>query len=77
MWEFEVMMRDSGMSCVFCGIFKQKAGWLITMAYSVSYSSCRNCVEKESCGWCVYGGFCSGISDCPVIANSTGYLTVS
>ena len=35
MREFEVLMRDSGMSGVFavCGIFKQKAGWLVTMLY--------------------------------------------
>ena len=30
MWEFEVLMRDSGMRC-FCGIFKQKAGLLVRL----------------------------------------------
>ena len=34
MWEFE---RDSGMSCVFCGIFKQKAGWLVTICTSARH----------------------------------------
>ena len=35
MWEFEVLMRDE--RC-FCGIFKQKAGWLVTMRYHISSS---------------------------------------
>ena len=33
MWEFEVLIRDSGMSCVFAGYSKQKAGWFVTMVY--------------------------------------------
>ena len=31
MWEFEILMRDSGMSCVFAGYSNKKAGWLVTM----------------------------------------------
>ena len=42
-------------------------------------SSCVEClVTERACGWCLYGGFCSGISDpCPIPTGvNNSYLMV-
>ena len=52
--------------------------WLSNIV-CLSVNSCRECVSTENvCGWCVYGGLCSGTPDlCPVPAGvNNSYLTV-
>ena len=42
-------------------------------------SSCVECLDTDgACGWCLYGGFCSGISDpCPIPTGvNNSYLMV-
>ena len=46
MWEFEVLMRDSGMSCVLRDI----AGWLVTFPGVAAGTVCLRVLFCAACG---------------------------